>query len=175
MHRGCERAWITKVTGHRLDRRRKGRRWLARPREGTHRRPLFPELIENSGTDLASASDYKIITRPISRRSFRGPNAGPPYLDRCTWGGASSRSSRSKLRLEERGRSVERCIPLIQHRRKALEHVRDAWGDLECDRHLGYGRTELGERAREAISRLKPQAAAFEWVAGRDRMMYRDG
>ena len=43
---------------------------------------------------------------------------------------------RSKLRLEERRRSVERRIPLIRHRRKALEHVRDAWGDLECDGHL---------------------------------------
>ena len=43
---------------------------------------------------------------------------------------------RSKLRLEERRRSVERRVRLIQHRRKALEHMRDAWGDLVCDRHL---------------------------------------
>jgi transposase len=39
---------------------------------------------------------------------------------------------------------------------------------LECDRHIGFGRTALGERARQAISRLRPSAAPFEWVVDRD-------
>lgn len=38
----------------------------------------------------------------------------------------------------------------------------------ECDRHLGFGRTALGERAKQAISRLGPASAPFEWVVDRD-------
>ena len=56
---------------------------------------------------------------------------------------------RSKLRLEERRRSVERCVPLIQHRRKALEHVRDTWGDFERDGDIADG-CPCGEPERVA-------------------------
>jgi len=55
------------------------------------------------------------------------------------------------LSLEERRRAVERCVPLIQHRRKALEHVRNAWGDLECDRHL-VDRCPAGKRAMTSLN-----------------------